>query len=167
MAGPYEIGQAVLLVNSPSAAPGYDSARMMYVRQPGMLESFTQSAWVDTPARMLTPLLVQSLQRSGQFRAVLAAPSAALADLRLEIAIVRLQHDFLQLPSQVLLSLRGTLVDNSSREVLAWHTFDVRENAPSNDAGGGAAAARAAVQAALLALVQWLKPLAAQPRAID
>jgi cholesterol transport system auxiliary component len=140
---------------------------MVYVRKPDTLEAFTQSAWVDTPARMLAPLLVHSLERSGQFRAVVQAPSSAKVQLRLDTTIVRLQQNFLQSPSQLRFSVHATLIDNNSREVLAWRAFDVIEETSSDDASGGAAATRTAVQVALQALVRWLEPLSRQPGAID
>ncbi|NVO04752.1 MAG: membrane integrity-associated transporter subunit PqiC, partial [Rhodoferax sp.] len=99
--GARQPGHRVLLVEVPHAAPGYDSARMVYVRQALTQEAYAHSVWVDTPARMLAPLLVAHLQKSAPFRAVLLAPSAARADHRLDTSILRLQQDFLQVPSRV------------------------------------------------------------------
>ena len=155
------VGPYVLLLAAPQAAPGYDSARMVYQRQPHTLEAFTQSAWVDTPARMLSPLLLQSLQESAplrsRVRAVLQAPSNARADLLLETGILRLQQDFLQQPSRVYLTLQATLTDQRTREVLAWRRLEVTQVAASDDAAGGAAAASAAVQTALQQLVRFVQ----------
>jgi cholesterol transport system auxiliary component len=147
----------VLLVDLPHAAPGYDSTRMVYVRLPQTQEAFTHSAWIDTPARMLAPLLFTHLQQSGPFRAVLLAPSAAKADLRLDTTLLRLEQDFLQVPSVVRLRLQLTLVDNSTREVLAWRTLDVVHSASSDDAAGGAQAAQAAVQQGLQQVAAFLQ----------
>jgi cholesterol transport system auxiliary component len=154
----------VLLVDVPHAAPGYDSARMVYVRQPLTQEVFANSVWADTPARLLAPLLVTHMQRSGQFRAVLQAPSAAKADLRLDTTLLRLQQDFQQQPSRVHLRLQLTLLDNHTREVLAWRTIDAVHSASSDDADGGARAAQAAVQDALQQVAAFLQTtLAALP----
>ena len=109
-----ERDQRVLLVDTPHAAPGYDSNRMVYMRQPLTQEAFANSVWVDTPARMLAPLLVKQLQQSGLFRAVLLAPSAAKAGLRLDTTILQLQQDFLQQPSIVRFGLQLTLMDNTT-----------------------------------------------------
>ena len=149
--------QPVLLVEVPSAAAGYDSNRMVYLRQPQTLEAFTQSNWVDTPARMLAPLLVQTLQRSARFKAVLLAPSAAKAGLRLDTEIVRLQQNFLQTPSSVRFTLQATLSDNLTHEVLAWKALDAVQPASSEDAAGGSAAASAAVQQVMQELTRWVQ----------
>ncbi|WP_342619396.1 ABC-type transport auxiliary lipoprotein family protein [Rhodoferax sp. GW822-FHT02A01] len=148
--------QRVILISMPTAAPGYDSSRMVYTREAGSLESFTHSVWVDTPARMLAPLMAHALQESAAYRAVLLAPGAARADLRLDSSIVRLQQSYLQQPSQAHFSLRVTLLDNNSREVLAWHEFDIAEPASAENASGAAAATRAAVQKVMQELVLWL-----------
>jgi cholesterol transport system auxiliary component len=147
----------VLLVEQPGAAAGYDSKHMVYLRQPLSPEWFTQSSWVDTPARMLAPLLVQTLQGSGVFRAVVLAPGAARADLRLDTEIVRLQQSFLQRPSSVRFTLQVTLSDNLTHEVLAWRVLDVVQPASTEDAAGGSAAASAAVNGALQQLASFVR----------
>jgi cholesterol transport system auxiliary component len=155
-ATPVPTGTRVLLVEQPSAAAGFDSKHMLYVRQPLTQEWYTQSTWVDTPARMLAPLLVQALQGSGAFRAVVLAPSAAQAELRLDTEVVRLQQNFLQTPSSVRFTLQVTLSDNHTHAVLAWRLLDVVQVAPSEDAAGGSAAASAAVQQALQQLAGFV-----------
>ena len=52
-----------LIVNPPHAAAGFDSPRIIYVREPHKLEYFAHSEWVDTPARMLAPLLVAAIEQ--------------------------------------------------------------------------------------------------------
>jgi cholesterol transport system auxiliary component len=144
-------------VNVPRAAAGYNSNRMVYVRQALTQEAYTRSVWVDTPARMLAPLLVNHLQQSGLFRAVLQAPSGAQADLRLDTTVVRLQQDFLQLPSRVHVEWQLSLMNTSKREVLAWHHIHVVRLAPSDDAAGGAQAGNAATQEALRQATDFLQ----------
>ncbi len=161
-----------LIVNPPHAAAGFDSARMIYMRQPYHLEYFAHSEWVDTPARMAAPLIVAALQRSATLRAVVLTPSTAAGDLRLDTEILRLQHEFTSTPSRVRLSLRATLVDSATRRVLAWRVFDHTVTAASEDAYGGVVAANAAWQVALAALVgfsedaarSWQPPALPPPR---
>lgn len=57
--------------------PGFDSQRIIYVREPYQLEYFVHSEWIDTPARMIAPRIVAALEDTGAFRAVVLAPSAA------------------------------------------------------------------------------------------
>ena len=148
-------GAPALVVALPRAAPGFDSARMVYLRQPQQLEAFAFHEWVDTPARMLVPLLVRTLQASGGFSAVLQAPSVASGTWRLETELIRLQQDFSSAPSQVRLTLRAVLLDTASRQVIAWREFDETVPAATDDPAGGAAAAHQATQRVLVALAAF------------
>jgi cholesterol transport system auxiliary component len=139
-----------LRINLPQAAAGHDSAQMVYLRRPFQLEAYAQSVWVDTPARMLAPLLSAALARSGAFAAVVAAPGTAGGDVQLDTTILRLQQDFTTgVPSQVRFSLRATLVDSATRRVIGTRDFDAVLPATGEDALGGVLAARRAVQQVL------------------
>lgn len=155
-------GVLTLIVNPPHAASGFDSQRILYVRNEHQLEYFAHSEWVDTPARMLAPLIVTSVERSGAYRAVVLTPSAAAGDLRLDTEIVRLQHEFAGQPSRVRFTLRAYLVDNSTRRVLAWREFDTTEPSPSDDPYGGVIAANRAVRKVLRQVADFCADTARQ-----
>ena len=144
-----------LIVNPPHAAAGFDSPRMIFVREQHRLEYFAHSEWIDPPARMLAPLLVAALEDSGAFRAVVLTPSAAVGDVRLDTEIIRLQHEFgapassSNPASRVRFTLRAYLVDVKLRTVLARREFDAVIPAASDDPYGGVVAANAAVQSVL------------------
>jgi len=144
-----------LVVAAPQAAAGYDTRRIVYLRRAQQLEHFSQADWVDTPARMLAPLLVDMLTRQSAFGAVVAAPGPAVGDLRLDTVILRLQQDFTVVPSRVRLTLRATLVDAATRRVIAVREFDASEASASEDAYGGVTAANRVVQQQLQALAQF------------
>lgn len=151
-----------LIVNPPHAASGYDSKHIIYVRTAHSLEYYAHSEWNDTPARMLAPLIVAALENSGSFRAVVRTPSAAAGDLRLDIEIIRLQLDMLNPPNQVQFTLRAYLVNNMSREVLAWKEFDARVAVTRDDPYGSVLAANRAVHEVLASLVVFCNEAAAQ-----
>jgi len=163
---PAGAGSPVLVVEMPRAGPGFDSARMVYLRQPQQLQSFAFHEWVDTPAHMLAPLLVRALQGSGSFRAVLLAPSSAGGALRLETELIRLQQDFGSSPSHVRLSLRAMLLDGATRRPIGWREFDVSVPAASDDPAGGVAAAREATRQLLGEILVFAEGLAASHRAL-
>jgi cholesterol transport system auxiliary component len=156
-----------LIVNPPHAAAGYDSPRMVYMRQANQPEYFAEHEWIDTPARMLAPLLVASIERSGGFRAVILGPSSVAGDLRLDVEILRLRQEFLATPSRVHFALRAYVIDDATRRVLASREFEASAPAPSEDAYGGVQAANQAVQSVLdeLAALCAQTASAAPPRA--
>ena len=136
----------VMAVGMPRARTGLDTPAMVYVQQPHELNYFVTSRWADTPARMLEPLLVQAMEQTGGFRAVVQETSAVPADVRLDTEIIRLQQDFTTQPSRLLLTLRAQLIDVRGQRVLAVRLFDESENVASDNAYGGVTAANRAVQ---------------------
>lgn len=138
-----------LIVNPLQAAAGFDSQHIIFQHRAHQLEYFARSEWVDTPARMMAPLVVAAVHRSGAFRAVVPTPSAAAGDMRLDVEILRLQQEFGDTPSRVRLTLRATVIDNATRRVLAWREIDQTEAAPSEDTYGGVVATHRALRVAL------------------
>lgn len=152
-AQPLKTGAPTLIVNIPRAASGFDSHQIVYIRRPHTFEYFRQSQWVDTPAAMLLPLMVTALERSGQFSAVIQAPTSAAGQLRLDVEIVRLQHEFLKIPGSVHFTLRAHLVDTATRKILGWREFDASVPSASEDPYGGVLAASSAVRIVIEELV--------------
>lgn len=151
------LGSAPTLIISPvRAASGFDSQRIIYVREPHKLEYFSHSEWIDAPARMLGPLMVASIEQTGAFRAVVMTPGSAGGDLRLDSEIIRLQQDFQTKPSSVQFTLRVYLVEEKTRKVLAWRALDSQVAASSDDPRAGVVAANRAVQTVLQELAQYL-----------
>lgn len=144
-----------LIVSPPHAAAGFDSQRMIYLREPYKLEHFAQSEWIEPPARMLAPLIVDAIVKTGAFRAVVLTPSTAAGDLRLDSEIIRLQQDFRNRPGSVRFTLRATLIDENTRRVVAWREFDHSVVTKSEDPYGGVVAANRALQSTLESLADF------------
>lgn len=147
----------VLVVAPPRAAAGFETARMAYLKQTYQLNYFVKNRWVDTPAHMLQPLLMQILERQARFQAVIAHTSPIDAQLRLETEIVRLQQEFDRQPSQIHLTLHVQLINLVKREVLASREIDFIEPATSDDPYGGVIAANRAVRHALDEIVNFIR----------
>ena len=154
----------VVIVTPPRAAPGFDRPRMVYVKQPHRIEYFAQNQWVEAPQRMLAPLIVSTLDRSGKFRAVLQTPSVAAGQIRLETEVVRLQHEFIGSPSQVRFTLRAHVLDDATRGLLGTREFEAVVVAPSADPYGGVVAANQAVAKVLAELADFCAAMGQQPR---
>lgn len=138
-----------LIVAPTHAAAGFDSRRIMYVRQADQLEYFAHSEWADTPARMLAPLIVAAVERSGAFRAVVSTPSPATGEMRLDTEVLGLRHEFLDAPSRVRFTLRAYVVESATRKVIASRGFEAVVPSASEDPHGGVVAANRAVQTVL------------------
>lgn len=138
-----------LLVTAPKAAPGFDSNRIAYTKEPPKLDYYNNHVWSDTPAKMLLPILVRAFESTRAFKAVISPPASALANWRVDVDVIRLQQEFMTQPSRVRLAARIKVVDMRNGHVLATQVFEAVEPAPSEDAGGAARAANAAVQKVL------------------
>ena len=138
-----------LIVATPHAAAGFDSRRMMYLCRGDELEYFAHNEWIDTPARMLAPLIVAAVEARGAYRAVVLTPSPATGQVRLETEILRLQQEFLGAPSRVRFTLRAQLVESGTRRVVASREFEAVAAAPSENPRGGVTAAHEAVRKVL------------------
>lgn len=150
---PAKRGAPTLIVSIPHAASGFDSQQIVYIRQLHTFEYFQQSQWVDTPAAMLLPLMVTALEGSGQFGAVIQAPTSAVGQLRLDVEIIRLQHEFLKIPGSVHFTMRAYLLDTATRKILDWRQFDAIVPSASEDPYGGVLAASSAVRTVIEQLV--------------
>ena len=135
-----------LLVTAPKAAPGFDSKQIAYIKEPLKLDYYNDSVWSDTPSKMLLPILVRAFEGTGAFKAVIAPPAPTLADMRVDVDVIRLQQEFMTQPSRVRLTARIKVLSMRNGHVLATQVFEVFEPAPSEDAYGAARAANVAVQ---------------------
>lgn len=151
----------VLAVGMPRARPGFETPRMAYVRQPHELQYFTKSRWADTPARMLSPLLVQALEQGGAFGAVVHNPGAVAGTLRLDTELVRMQQEFQTEPGRVRLTLRAQLVDVRERRVIATREFEEVEAVAAGNAYAGVTALNRALDRMLPRLAEFCASAAA------
>lgn len=147
-----------LLVSMPKATPGFDTPALVYTYDGSELKYYDKSQWVTSPARMLLPLIVHSLEAMGKFRAVLSAATSPIAcELRLDTEIVRLQQEFITNPSQVHLVFRAQLLDMAKRQVEATRVFEITKEIPENNATGGVEATNLAVEQLLKSLKEFIK----------
>ncbi len=154
----------VLLISPILSAAGFDTSDMAYMRNPHEIEYFAQHRWVDAPARMLDPLLVQAAEQSGLFRSVVGSGSGVKADLRLDSRLIHLQQVCRLDPSQLQLALRVTLVKVSSARAIASRTLSVSEPIEARSPYAGVEAANRAVARLLSDLQGFLAEQVPAPR---
>lgn len=144
-----------LLISTPKASPGLSDNHMAYSQQPHTLQYFAHNRWIDNPANMLLPLMVQTLQDSDRFQAVVATPYVGTTDLRLDTELLTLQQEFIQKPSVVKLTIRMQLIDLKTQRVIATQVFHTTQIADTDTPYGGVNAANKAVAQFLASLRQF------------
>jgi cholesterol transport system auxiliary component len=136
---------------------------MAYLLRPYELNYYALNQWADTPARLLHQIMVENLDKTGQWRAVLQGPSALPAQYRLDTDNLILEQQFFSRPSRVRLALRAQLVDTKQAALLATRFFELFEAAPSDDPYGGVQAANQAAEKLMIEIAAWLDK-AAKPK---
>jgi cholesterol transport system auxiliary component len=150
------IGNSVLLITQPKAQAGFDTARMAYLLRPYEVNYYAFNQWADTPARMVQQLLVEQLDKTGLWRAVLPTPGPVPAQYRLDLDNLILEQQFFSSPSRVRLSVRAQLIETKRASILTTRYFEVLEVAPTEDAYGGVQAANQATAKLLTQMAEWL-----------
>ena len=136
-----------LLVSTPSVGAGYDTERMLYMASPYSLQAFAKNAWISTPGNMLYPLILQSLQKSHYFAAVIGSNVADSTDYRLDTHVIAFHQNFIEKPSSVELIVQAVLTHVETQRIVASRIF-VERVACANDTpyAGVVAANQAALQ---------------------
>ena len=136
-----------ILISQPEAMAGYQTEQMMYIKKPYELSSFVHNTWISTPANMIYPLLMQSLQKTGYFYAVASGPYVDKADYRLDTQLIALQQNFLAKPSILNLVAKVVLTHIADNRVIASRIISEHVKCPSDTPYGGVIAANLATQA--------------------
>ena len=145
-----------LLVMTPTAAPGYQTAAMIYVLSPYELDAYTNNRWVASPAQMVMPMLVQALRDTGYFYAVVSPPFSGVTNLRLDTQILKLEQEFLLPISRIRFVMQASLLSNVSNRVVASRRFEVVIPSPQNNAYSGVLAANRAAKIMMQQVAQFM-----------
>lgn len=138
--------RVALWVTQPDAAAGYQSEQMLYVNKPFQLESFVKNSWSNPPADMLYPLMVQSLQKTGVFYAVLSSSYSQGADYRLDTQLLSLEQSFLRKPSVLQFSAKLVLTRVSDNKVMGSKIISLQIPCSVDNPYGGVVAANQATR---------------------
>lgn len=135
-----------VLLAEPTAQPGYDTDKMLYMKCPYNLMAFSKNKWIAPPHEMLTALLAQSLRNTCYFKAIVTVPFAGEAAYRVDTRLIKLHQEFLCRPSRVILSLQAVVIDSVCHQAIADKVFTIVVNAPVDNPYGGVLAANKAVR---------------------
>lgn len=145
-----------LLVTQMQSTAAYNTSQIAYSTQPYQVAYFAENRWATKPAQMLQLLIVQTLQKTHAFHAVITPPVVSHYDLILVTQLLQLQQDFLTHPSQVHLQINAQLIDANKNQVIATRQFCVTEIAPQDNPYGGVLAANRATADVLRQLAIWV-----------
>lgn len=154
-------GKSILIVDA--TAPAWlDNTTIHYrlaYHNPTQSYSYAHSRWIAPPAAILTQKIRNRIA-SDTTGSVIKNNSMAKADVLLNTELT----EFVQIfdgthDSHVVINLRASLVDRTSRQLLAQKDFTIQEAAPSADATGAVASLSSSSDRLIGELIQWLSAL--------
>jgi cholesterol transport system auxiliary component len=125
--------------------PLYNTKNMAYSTSPHQIDYFVKSEWATTPAKMLAPLIIQTLQKTKHFHAVSNVSNFTNYDYSLVLEIVRLEQVFSHDKTQSVMhfTVRAQLINQRSNRMVATKQFTIQEVAAPNPYGGVVASNKA------------------------
>src|SRR3990167_2910530 len=135
-----------ILVMLPETAPAYNTTQMAYTIKPYQVAYFGKNRFAETHAQMLHPLIVQTLQKTNFFHAVIMLPTMGRYQFILNTRILQLQQNFTHRPPAVELIVLAQLSQVETNQVIATQLFSIHEPIIYRTPYGGVLAANHATE---------------------
>jgi cholesterol transport system auxiliary component len=143
-----------LAVETPLASDTLDTARIVVMPSPGVIEVYPGARWSDTAPALLRSLVVQGFENSQRIVGVGSSASGLRADYALAIELRDFQLE-VNGGAHAQIRLQVRLLDYTSNRVLAAQAFTAEAPAASSDAASAFAAFQAALDRIVPELVDW------------
>ncbi|MBX3708885.1 MAG: membrane integrity-associated transporter subunit PqiC [Gammaproteobacteria bacterium] len=134
----------ILLIPTPETRPIYNTTQMAYMLKPYQIAYFSKNEWAETPAQMLHVLLIQTLQKTHFFKAVVTSPYNGHYDYVLNTEILELKEDLTHSTPLLVLSVRAQIFKISANQIIATKQFTVSLPIPRGTPYGAVFAANQA-----------------------
>jgi len=117
---------------------------------------YLNATWTNNIGQLLQGVLMESLEQSGLFKAVLPYASTAGEDLRLESMVYDISHHLKGNESYAVFSVGVALVDADTGKLLRMKRFSYKEPTPTVDSKGYVSAVQKALARFERDLIAWL-----------
>ena len=118
--------------------------------------TYLNSEWSNEMSKLLQVTLIESLERSKFFKAVLSDTSTLRENYRLESQVFAFEHRVRGDQSHAIVSIQFTLIDADTGGLIKQKKFSYQEPTPSTNAKGYAYATNKAIQRLMVDLMRWL-----------
>ena len=133
-----------LLVAQPDANTFYKTNQMAYSVRPFQIAYFAKNIWLSPPNEMLQPLIVQTLQNTHHYHAVIAPGISGHYDYVLNTQIQELLQDYSSTPGILRLTVKAEIIRMANYKVIATKQFVIRVPILQTSPYGGVFAANKA-----------------------
>jgi cholesterol transport system auxiliary component len=135
----------------------YDTTQIAYKSRPYEVAYFSRTEWAEKPAAMIQALVVQTLQRSKEFSAVVMPPFAGHTTHTLRLELRALDQDFASEPASAKLDLRVQLTAEETGQIIASKEIRISEPMQEKTPDAGVVAANTATAKALSELAEFVR----------
>lgn len=146
---------ATILVLQPETRPIYNTTQMAYTVKPYQVSYYARNQWAETPSQMIQPLIVQTLQNTHAFHAVVTPPYSGRYTYLLATQILKVQQNFLRCPSVFEVSVQAQLTRAATNQIIATKQFAVSVPIPHRTPYSGVIAANRATAIMLSELADF------------
>jgi cholesterol transport system auxiliary component len=143
-----------LAVETPLASDALDTARIVVMPSPGVIEVYPGARWSDSAPALLRNLIVQGFEDSRRIVGVGSAASGLRADYALAIELRDFQLE-VNPATHAQIRLQVRLLDYTSNRVLAGQMFSAEAPAAGRDAAAAFAGFQDALNRIVPELVDW------------
>lgn len=144
-----------ILVAPVETSAEFNTTLMAYTTEPYKVGYFVKNRWVETPAQMLLPLMVQTLQNTHYFSRVGTSKAAGNYQYTLYTQLLHFEQVFKEHTNFVRITLSAELIRNDNNHLIAAKQFSVLEPSPEYSPYGGVMAMNRAVADILIQLAHF------------
>jgi cholesterol transport system auxiliary component len=145
----------ILYVNMVKADPLYETNAMAYTSQAYQVDYFAKNRWAETPAKMLQPLILKTLQNTHYFHAVTSSTNSVSYNYILNIRLIELRQIFYIHSSSVIFSIHAEMINTRTGQITASRDLTTELPVRNMTPRGGVAAANQAVAMTLKKLAYF------------
>ncbi len=145
-----------ITVSQPTAMRALDTDRVLVMASGGRIAYFENAAWSDRLTSLVRARIVEAMQDSRAFRAVLTTEDRVDGEYTLAVEIRKFEVEVAEGRSEAVVTLFVKLVDNLGASVIATRQFNARSPASSDDPANGIVALQSDFDQVTKELVKWL-----------
>lgn len=145
-----------LIIESPVAAGGLNTSRIVIRKTPTSLEFYARVAWTETAPKMVQTLLIESFENSGKIVAVGRESAGLRSDFVLKTELREFQAEYFEPgPPKVRVRLIAKLVEMPERIIVATSAKEFVVTSKSNTLSDIVDAFDEALGKSLRRIVEW------------
>jgi cholesterol transport system auxiliary component len=155
-AGSYKLWPVQLTVLRPTAMRALDTDRIVVMAPGGRLSYFEDAAWSDRLTSLVQSRVVEAMQDSKAFNAVLTTDDRVEGDYTLALEIREFQVEVGGAQPSAVVTFFAKLTQDKRGKVIATKEFTARVPAPKDNPASGVAALQTDFNEVTHSLVDWL-----------